>query len=174
MDIGRGGVSSPGTVASRASERVIGDVPLAVTLHLALIEAYERANHINTRYFARWGLTPQQYNAVRILYFGEAAGVRLSDIGDRLLQRVPDVSRLVDRLERAGFARRAPDPEDGRGVLVELTTAGRTLVEDMDDDLMENMTGWYAGLTPVEQRRLVALLRRTVAVLDASIDNENR
>lgn len=147
-------------------------MPFAVTLHLALIAAFERASHADTRFFAQWGLTPQQYNAMRILYFAQAGGVRLSDIGDRLLQRVPDVSRLVDRLERAGFARRAPDPEDGRAVLVDLTAAGRTLVADMEAEVMDSHESWYSGLTPAEQRRLVALLHKTAAVLDNSIDNQ--
>jgi len=57
----------------------------------------------------RWGLTAQQYNVIRILYFAEPEGVRLADIWERLPQRVPDVTRLVDRLEAAGLARRLPD-----------------------------------------------------------------
>lgn len=152
--------------ASWTSQRVIGEVPFAVHVHLALVQAFEQASHTDTQYFARWGLTPQQYNAMRILYFAEAGGVRLSTIGDQLLQRLPDVSRLVDRLERAGFARRAPDPDDGRAVLVELTAAGRTLVEHMDGDLMDSHESWYSALTPAEQRQLVSLLRKATASLD--------
>ena len=152
------------------SERELAEVPFAVTLHLALVEAYERSSHVDTRYFARWGLTPQQYNAMRILYFADEKGVRLSEIGERLLQRVPDVSRLVDRLERAGFARRSAHPGDGRVVLVELTPKGRTLVEDMVADVMDAHEAWYSALTPAEQKRLESLLRKTTAALEASLE----
>src|SRR3712207_2694287 len=46
---------NPGSWANR---RIIGEVPFAMDLHLTLIRAYERAIHVVTRYFARWGLTP--------------------------------------------------------------------------------------------------------------------
>jgi MarR family multiple gene transcriptional regulator MgrA len=146
----------------------MGEVPFAVDLHLALIRAYERAIHLNTRHSARWSLTPQQYNAIRILRFGDADGVRLSELGERLLQRVPDVSRLVDRLERAGLARRKGDPQDGRAVLVELTSKGRRLLEDMDADVMEAHERWYSALAPAEQRQLESLLRKATIALESA------
>jgi DNA-binding MarR family transcriptional regulator len=156
---------------SWANQRIIGEVPFAVDLHLTLIRAYERAIHVVTRYFARWGLTPHQYNVIRILYFAESDSVRLSDIGERLLQRVPDVSRLVDGLERTGLARRTPDPVDGRAVRVELTASGRRLLEEMDADLMAAMDSGYSTLTPGEQRQLESLLR-TATVSFESVAND--
>jgi DNA-binding MarR family transcriptional regulator len=156
--------------ASPAKTPVIGEVPFAVELHLSLIRAYERLIQANTQNVARWGLTPQQYNAIRIIYFGGPGGMRLTDVGERLLQRVPDVSRLVDRLERADLARRRPDPEDGRAVLVELTAGGRRLLEEMDADHMDAHERWYSGLTPIEQRRLASLLRKVTASLDPSVE----
>jgi len=98
---------NPGSWANR---RIIGEVPFAMDLHLTLIRAYERAIHVVTRYFARWGLTPPSVQRHPHPVFAESDSVRLSDIGERLLQRVPDVSRLVDGLERAGLARRTRDP----------------------------------------------------------------
>jgi MarR family multiple gene transcriptional regulator MgrA len=153
------------------NEREMAEVPFAVNVHLALVEAYESSSRVDTRFFARWGLTPQQYNTMRVLYFAEVRGIRLSEIGERLLQRVPDVSRLVDRLERAGLARRSPHPDDGRAVLVELTPKGRTLVEEMDSDVMHAHEGWYSALTPSEQRRLESLLKKTSAALQASVED---
>ena len=144
----------------RAPVPQIGEVPFAVELHLALVRAYEHLIHANTTYFDQWGLTPQQYNAMRILYFGGENGLRLSEVGEHLLQRVPDVSRLVDRLERADLARRRSDPGDGRAVLVELTAKGRRLLEEIDAQVMDAHERWYSVLTPAEQRRLETLLRK--------------
>jgi DNA-binding MarR family transcriptional regulator len=153
-------------------ERVIGDAPFAVELHLALVRAYEAAIHANVRHIARWGLTPQQYNAIRIVYFGEAYGVRLTDLGERLLQRVPDVSRLVDRLETAGLARRSPDPDDRRAMRVKLTAKGRRLLTEMDPQLMTAHERWYAALTPAEQRRLESLLRKAAAAIESAGEDD--
>lgn len=149
-------------------EPTIGRVPFAVHVHLALIRAYEHASRANTTFFARWGLTSQQYNVLRIVYFSEEPGVRLSAIRERLLQHVPDVSRLVDRLEATELATRVPDPADGRAVLVALTATGRSLVEDMDAELMEALERCYAGLTASEQRRLEVLLTKATESLRAS------
>ena len=159
--------------ASRPTDLgVVGDVPFTVDLHLALIRAYEAAIHANIRFYARWGLTPQQYNVIRILYFGEADGVRLADVGERLLQRVPDVSRLVDRLESAGLARRSPDPNDRRAVHVELTAQGRRLLVEMDPHLMAAHERWYAALTAAEQRRLESLLRKATAAIESAVEDD--
>jgi DNA-binding MarR family transcriptional regulator len=160
------------TASQPSDERPIGDTPFAVELHLALVRAYEAAIHANVRHVARWGLTPQQYNAMRIVYFGEADGVRLTDLGERLLQRVPDVSRLVDRLETAGLARRSPDPDDRRAVRVELTGRGRRLLEEMDPRVMTAHERWYAALTPAEQRRLQSLLRKATAAIESATGDE--
>jgi DNA-binding MarR family transcriptional regulator len=160
-------MSSGGT----AQRGLIGEVPFAVDVHLALIRAYERVLHLNTQQASRWGITAQQYNAMRILYFSEPGGKRLAEIGDSLLQRVPDVSRLVDRLEHAGFASRRPDPEDGRATRVLLTAEGRRLLEDMDADFLAAHERWYSGLTPTEQRRLESLLRKVADSNEARTDD---
>ena len=148
-------------------------MPFAAEVHFALIHAYEQANHANTRYFSQWDLTPQQYNVVRILYFGEDEGVRLTDIGGRLLQRVPDVSRLVDRLEDAHLAVRMSDREDRRVVRVALTANGRQLLVDIDADLQAEMERLYSALSGPEQRRLYTLLEKAAAVLAASNDSDH-
>lgn len=160
--------------ASEAKKRAVGEVPFAVDLHLALVRAYEQAIRVNAAHTAGWGLTPQQYNALRILYFGDPDGVRLTDVGEHLLQRVPDVSRLIDRLERAGLARRKPDPHDGRAVLVRLTAEGRRLVDDMDTDVMQAHERWYSALAPTEQRRLESLLRKATAALEAAAETDSQ
>lgn len=140
-------------------------------VHLALVRAYEAAIHANVQFYARWGLTAQQYNVIRTLYFGTPEGVRLAEIGERLLQRVPDVTRLVDRLETAGLAQRSPDREDRRAVRVQLTERGRRLLVEMDEPLMAAHVRWYAALTRDEQRQLESLLRKATAAIASSGDD---
>lgn len=90
--------------------------------------------------FKARGLSEATYNALRILR-GElragVEGVACQVIGERLITRVPDVTRLIDRLERAGLARRARTPSDRRVVLVSITKKGLSLLESIDKPLLE-------------------------------------
>lgn len=86
------------------------------------------------------GLSEATYNALRILrgeMQGGAPGVPCQTIGDRLITRVPDVTRLIDRLERSGLAKRARTTEDRRVVLVSITKKGLSLLESLDKPLLE-------------------------------------
>jgi DNA-binding MarR family transcriptional regulator len=86
------------------------------------------------------GLSEATYNALRILrgeLQGGAAGVPCQVIGDRLITRVPDVTRLIDRLERAGLAKRTRTTEDRRVVLVSITKKGLALLESLDKPLTD-------------------------------------
>src|SRR5436305_15178083 len=62
------------------------------------------------------GITPQQYNVLRILRGAGADGLPTSTIGERMTEQTPGVTRLVDRLERQGWVVRVPCPQDRRRV----------------------------------------------------------
>ena len=72
------------------------------------------------------------------------------------------MTNRVDRLETRGLVRRLPDPNDRRGVLVRLTTSGRTTVDGALEGLLARERALLAGLGPEEQRRLAGLLRTLV------------
>ncbi len=77
------------------------------------------------------------------------------------------MTNRIDRLEQAGLVRRDPDPQDKRGVLVTLTAAGRSRVDDALEDLLRAERALLASL-PVERRSVLAdLLRTLLAPLDA-------
>ena len=78
------------------------------------------------------GLTPTQYNVLRILRGAGEAGYCRYEVGDRLVTPVPDVTRLLDRLEAAGLVGRARDPEDRRQVRARITPRGLRLLGVLD------------------------------------------
>ena len=78
------------------------------------------------------GLTPTQYNVLRILRGAERDGLCRYEVGNRLVTPGPDVTRLLDRLEEDGLARRARDPEDRRHVKTWITPQGLDLLADLD------------------------------------------
>ena len=82
-------------------------------------------------------LTPSQYDALRVLRDSGPQGCRASDVGVRMLTREPDVSRLLDRLVRLGYAERERAPADRRVILACITVTGRELVERLDAPVAE-------------------------------------
>lgn len=78
------------------------------------------------------GLTPTQYNVLRILRGAGDAGLCRYEVGNRLVTPVPDVTRLLDRLEAASLVDRARDPEDRRHVRARITPQGLGLLDELD------------------------------------------
>ena len=78
------------------------------------------------------GLTPTQYNVLRILRGAGSGGLCRYEVADRLLTPGPDVTRLLDRLEDAGLTSRSRDPEDRRHVRAQISDDGLDLLADLD------------------------------------------
>ena len=96
---------------------------------------------------APYGVTHAQYNVLRILRGHHPECYTCSDIGSRLLDRTPDVTRLLVRLEQRGFIHRQRAEYDRRVVEVTITEAGLALLETLDapirtatDRLTEHLT----------------------------------
>jgi len=78
------------------------------------------------------GVTPEQYHVLRILQDAGSAGTPLSTIAERSPAGDPDVTRMLDRLEERGLARRARDAADRRVVMARITTEGRQLLRKLE------------------------------------------
>lgn len=104
------------------------------------------------------GLSLPQFNALRILRGGPDEGLPCAEIGNRLINRLPDVTRLVDRLEKAGYVSRARSTEDRRVVRVVLTDAGREKLAVLDDPMLEVHERQFADLKIAEIEALRATL----------------
>lgn len=99
-------------------------------------------------------LTPVQYNVLRILRGAGPDGLWLCEIAERLVTRNPDVTRLVDRLEKRGLVRRQTDSRDRRAVRVELSDAGRDLIAPLDEKARE-ILGGEVRVVPAAQLEVV-------------------
>jgi DNA-binding MarR family transcriptional regulator len=78
------------------------------------------------------GLTPTQYNALRILRGAEPEGLGRNEVRDRLIARVPDATRLLDRLVDMGLVVRARAGEDRRVVVARITRRGLELLAELE------------------------------------------
>jgi DNA-binding MarR family transcriptional regulator len=100
------------------------------------------------------GLTDQQYNVLRILRGAEPEGLCRNEIRDRMLNRMSDMTRLLDRLEAAGLVERFRVGDDRRMVMTRITPRGDALLAALDDEADRE-----------QERRLQALSDEQVAAL---------
>jgi DNA-binding MarR family transcriptional regulator len=77
-------------------------------------------------------LSPSQYNVLRVLRGAGPAGLTCGEVGDRLVRHDPDITRLVDRLERRGLVERTRERADRRVVRTHITKAGLVLLAELD------------------------------------------
>jgi DNA-binding MarR family transcriptional regulator len=84
-----------------------------------------------------WDLSPTQYNVLRILRGAEPDGLACRGIGERMIQHDPDITRLMDRLEKRGLVRRERDGQDRRVVITRITQSGLDLLAELDGPVEE-------------------------------------
>jgi MarR family 2-MHQ and catechol resistance regulon transcriptional repressor len=118
------------------------------------------------RLFKGYGLSEPKYNVLRILrgakLNGEFNGEGLPslEIGDRMITRVPDITRLVDRLEAEGLVRRRRCEEDRRVVWVAITPRGLKLLDEMDEPVSRLHRQQFSHMTHEESVALSRLLEK--------------
>src|SRR4051812_8295750 len=103
-------------------------------------------------------LSPNQYNALRILRGAGEEGVTCSELGSRLIERDPDVTRLIDRLEERGLMRRTRDARDRRVYRNVITGAGLNLLASLDEPLAAVHKKQMGHLSPEKLATLISLL----------------
>src|SRR6476659_5887000 len=78
------------------------------------------------------GITPQQYNVLRILRGAGPEGLPTLTIGERMIEQTPGVTRLIDRLERKGLVAPVPCPKDRRRVFCKIPPKGLGVLRELD------------------------------------------
>jgi DNA-binding MarR family transcriptional regulator len=123
-----------------------------------LIRTADLVRRVVGRVLEPYDITVQQYNVLRILRGAGEQGLPTLEIGLRMVEHAPGVTRLLDRLETKGLVRRQRCPEDRRQVLCWLTPAGAELVEKLDEPVDSADAEAVAMLGPEDQERLLRLL----------------
>ena len=107
------------------------------------------------------GLSGTQYNVLRILRGAEPTGLCRNELRDRMLTRMPDMTRLLDRMEDAGLVARTRDADDRRMVFTRITKVGRKLVDELDGPMEQLHKDRLGHLSAAQLRTLVELLTLT-------------
>ena len=108
--------------------------------------------------FKPHGITGTQYNVLRILRGTAPNGLCRNEVRDRLLSRMPDATRLLDRMEEAGLVSRARDDEDRRLVTTRISDQGQRLLRDLDELVEEEHQRRLGHLSQKQIRKLIKLL----------------
>ena len=104
------------------------------------------------------GLSLSQYNILRILRGAGDQGLTCGDISERMVRRDPDLTRLLDRLEKRELVARERSASDRRVVLTTLTPAGRELLGSLDREVESTVQATLQHMTPVRIQNLIDLL----------------
>jgi DNA-binding MarR family transcriptional regulator len=126
---------------------------------LNLFRTSDRMQHRFARLFREYGLTPSQYNILRILR-GEGKAMPCLEIAQRTITVVPGITGLIDRLEQSGLVTRQRSEEDRRVVNVSITTAGEEVLARLDEPLLELHRKMLAHFSAQEMAELTRLLEK--------------
>lgn len=129
-------------------------------VYLNLWRTYDSLRALEDELFARYDLTPQQYNVLRILKAEHPEPLPTLALAGRLVTRAPDITRIVDKLEGRGYVSRARPSTNRRVVRVGVTDAGLAVVREISGPLRDCHRRQLGHLSEEELGRLSELLRR--------------
>ena len=127
-------------------------------LGLNLIYTFNWIKNRQKTYFDQYDITGQQYNVLRILRGHYPDTYSTSDIRDRMLDKMSDASRIVDRLLKKNLLERTTNKADKRLVDIKISKTGIKLIEKMDETIEVHSVKAYENLTIKEQETLDMLL----------------
>jgi DNA-binding MarR family transcriptional regulator len=125
---------------------------------LHLWRTYDRLRIEEDSLFESVGLTAQQYNALRLLRGKHPGSLATLDLAERLVSRAPDITRLLDKLERRKLIRRERPASNRRIVAVRVTDAGLRLLETLDEAVRRCHGRQLGHLPQARLRQLIAIL----------------
>ena len=105
-----------------------------------------------------FGLTATQYNALRILRGAGQEGLPCSEIGERMITRDPDITRLLNRLQKRGLVERTRGKQDRRVIYGKITAAGLKLLREMDAPVEKYNREMLRHVAQKKLKELTALL----------------
>jgi DNA-binding MarR family transcriptional regulator len=133
--------------ASVAEEAVIGLMRTAEVVRRRLAGVIEPE-----------GITAQQYNVLRILRGAGERGLPTLEIAERMIERAPGITRMIDRLIAKELVARERCAEDRRVVYCAITDQGRSVLAGLDGPVREADRAAFQEIPEKDQRGLIAIL----------------
>ncbi len=128
--------------------------------YLALLRTADDSKRFATQALESAGITLQQYNVLRILRGAGPDGLPTLAVAERMLERTPGVTRLIDRMEKKGLVARRRCTEDRRRVWCSITSSGLELLTELDAPINSVDESLAAVLSEQELIELIGYLDR--------------
>jgi DNA-binding MarR family transcriptional regulator len=141
----------------RLKQRPIKDPVIEAILNLLVTGA--ALNQEFDALYGQFGLTSSGFNVLRILH-GQPDGHPRGEIGQRMVNPAPDVTRLIDRLERRGLVKRVRDKGDRRLSVTQITFKGIALMEKIEPAIQEYRAKQASKLSATEWKKLSEFCER--------------
>lgn len=138
---------------------------LSQEAYLGLLRTADDSKRYVSKVLEPAGVTVQQYNVLRILRGAGSEGLPTLAVGERMLERTPGVTRLIDRMERKGWVERTRCTEDRRRVWCKITERGLDLLEELQEQVNASDDVFHDVLSDEELRALIDYLDRIRARL---------
>ncbi len=126
--------------------------------YLSIVRTAAMLEHALLQALKAFDITPTQYNVLSILRGAGAEGLCRNEVGCRLVTAMPDVTRLLDRMEDTGLIVRQRSSADRRVVSTKLTKKGLDLVGRLDATVVEIHERQFAHVDKRSLKTLIALL----------------
>lgn len=114
------------------------------------------------------GITPEQYHVLRVLRDAGSAGLACNAVAERSVSGDPDVTRLLDRLEKQGWAKRTREEADRRVVLASITKQGLKLLDQLEGPVATVHARQFAGLPKAQLATLRKMLQQLAGARSSS------
>mgnify|MGYP001446357172 CR=1 FL=1 len=128
---------------------------------IALTYAFNQINSANQIFFKKYDITPQQFNVLRILRGQHPKVCNLLLIKERMLDKMSDVSRIIERLRIAGYVERCLSEKNRREVEIKISKSGLKLLSKIDTDI-DALEAPLHQLSVKEAKELVKLLEKII------------
>ena len=127
-------------------------------LFVALLRTADSLSLEAEKLFKEFELTDAQYNVLRILRGAEPTGLACREIGDRMVSHDPDITRLLDRMEKRELIVRQRQTDDRRVIKTRVTPAGLRILRKLDQPIRELHKDQFRHMSAKELKLLAALL----------------
>ncbi len=136
------------------------DKSLEQETFINLLKTSDRLLSEFARLFKRYGISEPQFNVLRILRGAGKDGLPCQKIGGRMITRLPDVTRLLNRLEKQGLVKRERSSDDRRIIMARLTMEGEKLLRKLDKPVLKLHKRQLGHLSKEELKSLNQLLKK--------------
>lgn len=126
---------------------------------MELIRTADELRRYFTEFYEAHEITPQQYNVLRILRGAHPESLPTMEIAERMVEKTPGITRLLDRLEEKGLIARERPAEDRRRVLISISSEGVALLSSLEDPVRKVTRAVLNGLSGEQVEQLYAMLR---------------